>query len=135
MLFETGLNQISPRMFSSLNAVAQVIKEVNMPVRIVGYSDATPAVDGETNLMLSLKRRVGEELSDVCWACSGRPDDRGRARRRALAAFLSKAGDEIAVSDDRRRHWSWCGGSTRPWVIRRRAAAVMMDLGSIRTAG
>ena len=104
VLFETGLNQISPRMFSSLNAVAQVIKEVNMPVRIVGYSDATPAVDGETNLMLSLKRAV---LVKNYLMYAGRvPADlmivEGRGEELS-PHFLSKAGDEIAVSDDRRR--------------------------------
>ena len=104
VMFETGLNQISPRMFRSLNSVAQVIKEVNLPVRIIGYSDATPAVGEETNLMLSLKRavlvknylmyagRVPLELLVV----EGRGEE-------LSPHFISKSGGEISVSDDRRR--------------------------------
>ena len=104
VLFETGLNQISPRMFRSLNSVAQVIKEVNLPVRIIGYSDATPAVGDETNLMLSLKRavlvknylmyagRVPLELLVV----EGRGEE-------LSPHFLSKSGGAISVSDNRRR--------------------------------
>ena len=102
--FETGLDRISPRMFRSLNSVAQVIKEVGLPVRVVGYSDATPAIGEETNLMLSLKRAV-LVMNYLMYA--------GRVPRALLVVegrgeelsphFIAKSGEEISVSDGRRR--------------------------------
>ncbi|MDE0881102.1 MAG: OmpA family protein [Myxococcota bacterium] len=104
VLFETGLNRISPRMFRSLNSVAQVIKEVGLPVRVVGYSDATPSNGNETNLMLSLKRAV-LVMNYLMYA--------GRVPRELLIVegrgeelsphFVSKSGEAISVSDARRR--------------------------------
>ena len=104
VLFETGLERISPRMFRSLNSVAQVIKEVGLPVRVVGYSDGTASVGKETNLMLSLRRAV-LVMNYLMYA--------GRVPRELLVVegrgeelsphFLSKSGEEISVSDARRR--------------------------------
>jgi chemotaxis protein MotB len=104
VLFETGLDRISPRMFQSLNTVAQVIKEVGLPVRVIGYSDATPATGKETNLMLSLKRSV-LVMNYLMYA--------GRVPRDLLVVegrgeelsphFISKSGEAISVSDGRRR--------------------------------
>jgi chemotaxis protein MotB len=104
VLFTTGLNQISPRMFLSLNKIGSIVREIGQNVRIVGYSDATPAPPGEpTNLELSLMRAVlvqnylmyGGRVSRALMEVEGRGEE--------LSPHLKEQPDYLPKIDDVKR--------------------------------
>ena len=58
LLFPSGCDTLSPKLFAILDRVASIIRRLDRPVRIVGHTDPTAGASGMGNWGLSAARAV-----------------------------------------------------------------------------
>jgi len=102
LFFERGSAELSPASFRTLDKLAALIMRMNLPVRIEGHADATPARNPRSNWYYSAARSaalyryftVGHSVptSSVSLAAYGnhRPDRNGDYTARVEVIFLVK---------------------------------------------
>ena len=99
--FAKGGVEISPRGFSTLDRLGELINELKLPVRIEGYADASPS---PSNWYLSARRAasvyrylqanhaVSPELMTAAGYGDSTPDKNGKYRARVEIIFIPKHG-------------------------------------------
>lgn len=100
VFFESGDVSISPRSFRSLNTLAELIKRLDVQIRIEGHADAQRANPPRSNWYYSAARSaalyryfvdgggVPEEKVGLAAYANHRPDRHGQIRARVEVIFL-----------------------------------------------